>query len=413
MFKRENYLSLLRSSYDTKAIKILVGMRGSGKSTLISQIIDELKENYSVDEFHIFYINFEFLENQKIKTPKKLNSFIRKKISSKDLYYFFFDEISLLPQFETVFGDILDEFSNISIFITSSNTRCLKEDLNPILAHKYRAFYITPFSYCETCSFLKTEPKNKTMLLNYLKYGGLPGRLLLKKSSEVKKFLYSNLDSIYLRDIVMRLGIQDINDINCIMKYIIKYLGKDFYIPKIQEDLLENNEEIPENKLLTNIDSLRKSLMISGAPAYNVHTDSISYNTPRYYLNDLGLGFIFGLDVSNNMDAVLKNLVYIELKNRGYEVYTGINLDKKFDFVAVRYHKIMYLHIAYLLEDGNSINHEIEKLSNFDFNGKRYLITMNREDLSRKGIIHKYLIDFLEEIDLECEMDKQSWHTVE
>lgn len=412
MFKRENYLSLMRELYDTKMVKILVGIRGSGKSTLISQMIDELKD-FGNDDSHIFQINFEFLENYKIKSPEKLNSFIRKRVTSKEPYYFFFDEISLIPQFESVLYSILEDFNNISIFISASNSRCLKEDLNSVFKNICHIFFITPFTYAETCKFLNTDPKNKTMLLNYLKYGGLPGRLLFKKSSEVKRFLYSNLDSIYLRDIITRLGVNEMDDLNCVMRYMIKHLGEDFSLYNLADDLIENEEDITENRFITAHDALCKSLVISGARAYNVHTNKVSYTTPRYYLNDLGFGFLYGLDVANNMDAVLKNLVYIELKNRGYEVYTGINFDKKIDFVAIRYHKIMYLQVAYMLEDGNTINNEIEKLSNFDFNGKRYLITMNTNDLSRKGIIHKYLIDFLEEIDLESEDEMQAWHGVE
>lgn len=413
MFKRENYMSLLRKCYHSKTIKFLVGIRGAGKSTLISQIIEELKEDFSIDDFHIIHINFELVEHQKYKKPEKLEAFIRKKLVTKEFYYFFFEEISLVPQFELIFDSIMQEFSNLSTFVTCSNSRCLKDDLHSILVHQYKIFFITPFSYSETCKFLNTDSKNKKMLLNYLKYGGLPARLSCKKTSEVKRVLYSNLDSIYLKDIVMRLGTQDFDNMNTVIKYIVRYLGKDFYMHTLLDELKDDDDFIPEENLFTDIDSLCKALVVSGATAYNVHTDSVSYGIPRYYLNDLGYAFIYGLDLANNMDAIIKNLVYIELKNRGYEVYTGINSDKKFDFVAIRYHKIMYIQAVYFLEDGSSIDKEIAKLSNFDFNGKRYLITMNQNDLSRKGVIHKYLIDFLLETDLECEMDMQTWHTVE
>ena len=414
MLNREYYIAGFEPVYTSAIIKALVGMRGTGKTTIFNQIMEQLKANGDADEKHIIYINFEYLENEKLRDINKLETYLKKKIVDLKQYYVFLDEIQYVFQFESRLVALAEETINISIFISSSNSRILPEDLNSCILGKYKSLYVTPFSYFETCKFLHTDPKNRNMLLNYLKYGGFPARLQCKKSSEVKKYLYSLLDSIFLKDIVIRLGIKDIEDITYIIKYFIQYLGKELPFSKIQEELLQDNKEIPEYRLLTDIDCLSKALIIRPSYGYNVHTDQILKGTFRYYLGDLGLGFLYGIDIQNHMEAILKNLVWIELKKRGYEVYTGINEDKQFDFVAIRKKKIMYIQVVYRLEDGSSVSKEVDKLEGFDSPFPRYLLSLDKEDFSRKGVTHKNIIDFLlDTSDVETDEDSQTWIAIE
>lgn len=415
MLNRDFYTSIIKNYYGNSLIKVLVGMRGSGKTTIFFQLMEDLKNDDMADESHIIYINYEYLENEKLKYSDKLLSYIKKKIVDENRYYIFLDEIHNIPNFEQVLYDVFNKYINVELFVSCSNTRCLRKNLNSSLSYCYKIFYLTPFSYTETCNFLKTDPKNKNMLLNYLKYGGLPARLQCKKSSEVKKYLYTLLDSIYLKDIVIHLGVSDISNIITILKYVIKYIGTAFSLEQIKEDLIKNNEEITDEKLYTDFECLQNALIIEGANTYNVQTDTICYGVPRYYLSDLGIAFIYGLDIPNNMDALIKNMLWIELKRRGYDVYTGLNCGKHFDFVAIRNGKYMYFQAVYELFDGNTINKEIEKMGNFDFNGQRYLISLDRDNFSRKGVIHKNLIDFIleEDSDKPNKDELSTWVAVE
>lgn len=415
MLKRNYYHTKFELYSDIRTIKILNGIRGAGKSSIFMKIIDDLKEKRLADDLHIIYINFENFENDKLRNIEKLETYIRKKIIDKKTHHLFLDEVHCVPEIRAFIKFLHREFENLNIFICNSNSYLSYENQNSDFLPCLQRFYITPFSYTEACSFLNTDPKNNNMLLNYLKYGGFPARFQYKKSSEVKKYLYSILDSIFLRDIVMRLGVVDFNILFFILKILIKHLGKDFSILKLTEELAENDIKIPEDKLYTCLDCLCRALIVQPANGYNVVTENKTYGTFRYYLGDLGLAFLFGYDIQNNMDAILKNLVWLELKRRGYDIYTGINDECKFDFVAIRNEKTIYLQVVHRLEDGNTVNQEIAKLCGFDFNGQRYLLSLDRTNYSKKGVIHKNIIDFIleENSDIESLNEPFRWTSVE
>lgn len=416
MFNRDYFITRIKPQYDSMFIKILVGIRSSGKTTLISQIISDIKENDIADDNHIININLELIENEKYRHADYFYKFLSESILDDNQYFVFIDEINYMPKFEYMLKSLSDNYFNLSIFVTCSNSRALPEDLSSVLMNKYKLFYITPLSYSETCKALNTEPHNKNMLLNYLKYGGFPARLPLKKSSEVKRLFYTNLDLIYLKDIVMRVGITDIQELNWIIKALFNFIGKRISINDLNEYFKENNIDIPEHLLYTLLDSLCKALIICECNSYDVENEKILRGrTKQYYFNDLGFGFIFSHDILNNMTATLKNLVWIELKKRGYEVYNGLNGEKSFDFVAIRNQRVLYFQVVHKLEDGNSINKEIEKLQSSNPSHTRYLLSLDKENYSRKGVVHKNIIDFLLEDmnDIETENDYTSWIAVD
>ncbi|MBO5141863.1 MAG: ATP-binding protein [Clostridia bacterium] len=415
MLNRDYYISKFDSISDTNVIKVLVGLRGTGKSTIFSQIITNLKTNKLADDFHIININLDFIENEKFKDKISLEHFIDKKINDKKIYYLFIDEIQYITRFEDFLEIIINKYSNISIFISSSTSRLLKKDLRSIFSKKYKIIYVTPLTYIESCSLLNTIPNNKTMLLNYLKYGGLPERFSCKKSSEVKKVLYSTMDSIFLRDIVLRLGLNNIEDLYKILKFIIKYLGTDTSILSLKREIVDVEKLMPEHRFYDAIDSLLRSLIIQPADGYDISSDKSLNGTCRYYLSDLGIAFLYGFDINNNMDAIIKNWLWLELKRRGYSLYTGINNGTVIDFVAIKNKRTMYIQVVNELSDGNTINKEIEKFRNIDALNPRYLLSLDNADYSRKGVIHKNIINFLiKELDkIENDDTLPNWVCVE
>lgn len=415
MLNRDYYISKLEESYENKLIKILVGPRGAGKSTIFSQLMTNLKLNSLADDFHIIYINFDFIENEKFRDKEVLDAYIRKKIIDKKMYYIFLDEIHYVEQFESLLLALNCDLLNTNIFISSSTSRLLSEDLSSSMLNKYSSLFVTPFSYSEACSLLNSDPKNKNMLLNYLKYGSFPNRFECKKTSEVKKFLYSLLDSIYLRDVVIRLGITDIEDMIHVLKYIVKYLGKNVSLLKLLAEIVEQDKVMPEYRFYNALDCLCKALLIRGAKGYNVQIGKCLHDSYRYYLTDLGISFLYNFDFQNNLDSILKNWVWIELKRRNYQLYTGVNGEKFFDFVAIKNRRIMYIQVVSELQDGNSINMEIEKLEGFDDTNPRYLLSLDTSNYSRRGVIHKNIVNFiLEDLDkIETEDSLPNWICVE
>ncbi len=224
MLKREKYLEKIRDFYDSDLIKILVGIRRCGKSVILEQIMQELKER-NIDEEHIIYVNFEFIEFEDLTDYKELNKYIKEKMKDNQLYYLFFDEIQNVEKFEKVINS-LRASKKVSIFITGSNSRLLSEELSTVLSGRYVSFKINPLSYKEVLELLGEEKSTDEIFGNYIKWGSLPNRFEFKKEEAIKNYLYGVFDSIILRDVVERLKIRDTALFNLILQYIIDTIRK-------------------------------------------------------------------------------------------------------------------------------------------------------------------------------------------
>ena len=198
MLLREDYLSKIRGFYDSDLIKILVGIRRCGKSVILNQIIDELKEKRKIDEEHIIFINFEFIEFEDLLDYKKLNKYIKDKIQDNKIYYLFLDEIQNVDNFEKVVNSLRASIKNISIFLTGSNSKMLSDELSSVLSGRYVLFNINPLSYKEYVSLTNKDGKDLNTFWDYAKWGGLPNRCEFTNEIDIKNYLHSVYDSIIL-----------------------------------------------------------------------------------------------------------------------------------------------------------------------------------------------------------------------
>ena len=221
MVIRERYLKLIRPFYDQELIKVLIGIRRSGKSVILKQIIDELKEN-NVDDNHIIYINFEDYDYEEYTDPKKLNNYVKERIIDDKKYYLFFDEIQNVIKWEKVINS-LRATKNTSIFITGSNSDLLSSDLATHIAGRYVSFKITPFTFNEVCKLLNLSDNRdiEDAFNDYIKWGGMPQRFMQKDDISRKTYLNDIYDSIIIKDIVKRFNIKDIDLLNRIVTYIL------------------------------------------------------------------------------------------------------------------------------------------------------------------------------------------------
>ena len=193
MLKRENYLSRIRGFYDSDLIKILVGIRRCGKSVILNQIIDEIKEK-NVSDDHIIWINFEYIEYEHLKDYKELNRYIKEKIIDKDKYYLFLDEIQKVDKFEEVINSIRASVKNVSIFITGSNSKLLSQELSTVLSGRYVLFNIYPLSYKEFIQLTNKNSNSEESFWNFVKWGGLPNRCEFNSEINIKDYLHSVFD---------------------------------------------------------------------------------------------------------------------------------------------------------------------------------------------------------------------------
>ena len=395
MLNRNNYMEKIMRQIDSWKIKALVGIRGSGKTTLLNQVIKNIKLDKKADDFHIIYINLEHFEYEKIRDIEVLKDIIMKKITDDKPYYIFIEEIQYIFNFESLLNDFWWNHPNFSIFISCSTIRFTPTFLSPEFTEKYLIFPITPFTYSETCKILNTTIRDKNMLMNYLKYGGMPGRFRFKRSSEVKDFLHSALDSIYLHDIVAPISFPNLKTINLTLTHIMNQIGKPFLPFDTPSPDFLAKENITYEAYLNVIGILKYSFLLNSLHNYNVKIDKQTLVEERYYLGDLGLAFIRGFDLKDSLEAALKNLVYLELKQRGYELFTGINDKERIDFVAIHEDTFLYIHVVSHIEDGKSFNEEIKRFENFEAHGPKYILSLDQDNYVKSGVIRKNIMDFL------------------
>ena len=394
MLKREIYLSRIRGFYDSDLIKILVGIRRCGKSVILKQIMNELKEK-KVDENHIIYVNFELIEFEELQDYKKLNKYIKEKIKDDKKYYVFLDEIQKVIKFEEVVNSLRASIENISIFITGSNSKLLSNELSTVLSGRYVLFNIYPLSYKEFIELTGKDAKSIETFWDFVKWGGLPNRTQFKDEGNIKDYLHSVFDSIILRDVVERLGLKDTILFDLILQYIVDTTGRQFSAENVINFLKREGKSISTETLYTYLDALCKALMIKKIYRYDIHGKAILKTLNKYYMTDLGIAQIKNNNFEINKSFAIENVVYNELLERGYDVYIGKTKDGEIDFIATKTEEKIYIQVTYLLESEKVINREFGAFEEIKDNYPKYVLSLDNTDFSREGIIHKNIIEWL------------------
>jgi hypothetical protein len=394
MLKREMYLSRIRGFYDSDLIKILVGIRRCGKSVILKQIMNELKEK-KVDENHIIYVNFELIEFEELQDYKKLNKYIKEKIKDDKKYYVFLDEIQKVIKFEEVVNSLRVSIENISIFITGSNSKLLSNELSTVLSGRYVLFNIYPLSYKEFIELTGKDAKSIETFWDFVKWGGLPNRTQFKDEGNIKDYLHSVFDSIILRDVVERLGLKDTILFDLILQYIVDTTGRQFSAENVINFLKREGKSISTETLYTYLDALCKALMIKKIYRYDIHGKAILKTLNKYYMTDLGIAQIKNNNFEINKSFAIENVVYNELLERGYDVYIGKTKDGEIDFIATKTEEKIYIQVTYLLESEKVINREFGAFEEIKDNYPKYVLSLDNTDFSREGIIHKNIIEWL------------------
>lgn len=394
MLKREMYLSRIRGFYDSDLVKILVGIRRCGKSVILKQIMNELKEK-KIDEKHIIYVNFELIEFEELQDYKKLNAYIKEKIVDEDKYYVFLDEIQKVEKFEEVVNSLRASIDNISIFITGSNSKLLSNELSTVLSGRYVLFNIYPLSYKEFIELTDKDGKSEETFWDFVKWGGLPNRTQFTDEGNIKDYLHSVFDSIILRDVVERLGLKDTVLFDLLLQYIVDTTGRQFSAENVINFLKNEGKSVSTETLYMYLDALCKALMIKKIYRYDIHGKAILKTLNKYYMTDLGIAQIKNNNFEINKSFAIENVVYNELLERGYDVYIGKTKDGEVDFIATKTEEKMYFQVAYLLENNKVENREFGAFKEIEDNYPKYVLSLDKADFSKDGIIHKNIIAWL------------------
>ena len=393
--KRETYLEQIRPYYKSDIIKVITGVRRCGKSILLETIKEELVEK-GVNRDHIVYLNFEDLDYDYIVDASDLNKDIKGRIIDEDKYYIFLDEIQHIENFEKALASFRATL-NVSLFVTGSNSALLSGDLATLLTGRTVEFEILPFSFYEMKQYYELNNKKFTddLFFDYLKWGGFPLRFDYEDDSSVHKYLSNLYTGIVNRDIVGKAKSADKKTFMDISLYILANAGKEFSIDNIVEAYKKDNKDVSKRTIYNYLERMKKAYLIHGVGRYNIVGKSALSNKEKQYAIDMGFRTINTNTINYEDTFYLENVVYNELITRGYTVFAGKTYKGEIDFVAIKNGKKCFIQVSYLLAGEATIKREFGAYDKITDASPKYVMSLDKIDMSHDGIMHVNIIDFL------------------
>ena len=400
MLKRDEYIKKIVPFIDKDVIKVLTGIRRSGKSVMLKLLMEELK-NRGINENQFIYINFENLKYRKLKNYERLYDFILNKVDDKyKSYYIFLDEIQEVEEWERCVNSLrVDEDFNFDIYITGSNAKLLSGELSTYLAGRYIEFVVYPFSFKEFFEIMKEKNKEidlKEAFQDYVKFGGMPFLHNLDYNYEASmQYLQDLYASIILKDITQRNNIRDTDLLERIINYVIMNIGNTFSATSISKFFKSENRKVATETILNYIKACEEAFLIYRVARNDLLGKKILNVNEKYYIADHGIREAIMENNQKNINQVLENIVYFEMLRRGYNVKIGKVDNLEVDFVCKKNDETIYIQVSYLLASEDTKEREFSVLENIKDNYPKYVLSMDEFDMSRNGIKHVNLIEFL------------------
>ncbi len=397
MIKRKLYLDQIGRLIDKEPIKIITGVRRSGKTYLLKSISSELKDKGVADE-NILLISFESMKYNKIEDFKQLDECIvnlTQNINGK--IYFLFDEIQNVKNWEKSINSYRVDF-DCDIYITGSNSELLSGELATLISGRYFQINIYPFSFSEFIQYKKEIENIDVSNLNelfgeYVKFGGMPPIQQIDKQDK-----YSYLDDIYgtlqLKDIITRHNIRNSDMLSRILDYVIMNLGKNFSATNIAKYMKHDGRKISKDTILDYLLYSKNACFIHQVQREDIKGKKVLLHNEKYYLVDHGF-YQAKYGGIENIGSILENIVYIELLRRGYDIKIGFFNEKEIDFVCTKGNEKIYVQVTYKLSGDETIEREFSGLLKINDNFDKYVLSMDTLDFSTNGLKHRNIIDFL------------------
>ncbi len=394
--KRENYLRLIRPYYDVDLIKVLTGVRRAGKSILLETIRNELIEN-GVRRDHIISLNLEDMDFEFIQNASELNREIKSRIHDDKKYYIFLDEIQHVEGFERALSSFRASL-NTSLFVTGSNSTLLSGELATLLTGRTAEFEIFPFSFSEMKEYFELNGRefHDELIYDYIKWGGFPLRFDFADETSVRHYLSGLYESIISRDIIQGGSKIDKAVFKDIALYILANSGKEFSAENVAAFYRQNSEKNVSPRTIYNyLDKMKKAFLLHGVGRYNLGGRASLSNREKYYAVDTGFRIINTNTINYEDTFFLENIIFNELRMRGYSVFTGKTYKSEVDFIAIKDGKKCFIQVAYLLASQSTIEREFGAFSPISDASPKYVLSLDRIDMSHGGIAHINIVDFL------------------
>lgn len=398
MISREIYLQKLRQLKDQKLIKVVTGIRRSGKSTLLEAFRNELIIS-GVAKKDIIFLNFEERENLHLTQWTTLYDEINKNISEDNQHYVFLDEIQLVDEFEKLVNGLFAK-KNIDLYVTGSNAYLLSSELATLLTGRYIAINVQPYSFSEYALANINEKNTDRLFRQYINTSSFPEAVTLAQIDKtlVNDYLQSIYDTVVIKDIAQRYKLRNLHNLNRVISFVFDSVGSYISPTNIALFLNKNSKKtISHNTVSKYLDFLTNSYIIYPAPRYDIKGKELLTTNQKYYLVDLGLK---NITTTNKYDAdlgrKLENVVYFELLRRGGKIYIGKNNDKEIDFVVQKpNNEREYYQVAFTLNDEKTFEREVSAFRNIHDNYPKYLLTLDFDNTSIDGIQKINVIDWL------------------
>lgn len=396
MIIREAYLRQIVPLIDKNLIKVLTGVRRSGKTVLLSQIQDYLLKNGRTKS-QIINISLESKKNKKFKDGDVLYEYLIsacEKLNAKA--YIFLDEIQIVSGWEEVVSSLLVDV-DCDVYITGSNSKLLSGELATLIAGRYIQIHVYPFTLSEAKQMLIQTGKftsDEELFQNYLKYGGLPMRFSLEEIS-LETYLSDTYDAIVVKDIIQRNNIKDTNLLNMILAFLMDNIANPFSARSIVAALKQEGISTTVETVIAYIDYIKKAMVVYSAQRYDIKGKKLLTTNEKYYTVDLGLRNCVKASGEIDYNKLYENIVFLELLCRGYDVKVGKTDFYEIDFVAYKGSDILYVQVCYLLASPETVEREFGNLERIKDNYPKYVISGDLPDFSRNGIKHYNIIKFL------------------
>lgn len=398
MIKRESYMARIRPFIDGDLIKVLTGIRRSGKSVMLELIKDELRAR-GVTEEQLVAFNFEDMRNAQLCTAEALHDeLVRRAASIKGKIYFFFDEIQEVERWERCVNSLRVEM-DCDIYITGSNAKLLSGELATYLAGRYVEFIIYPFSFSEFLALyhsVEPDADTRTCFNRYLTFGGMPYLANLRFDEiACRQYLRDLFNSVELKDIVKRNNVRDVDMLERIIAYVTANIGTTFSSTAISKYLKNEGRRVSPETVLNYLKACSDAFLFYQVRRQDLQGKKILTVNEKYYVADHGIREAVVGGNMRDINLVLENIVFMEALRRGYSVTVGKVGEREIDFVCERHGEKCYIQVTYLLAAEETVQREFGVYEHVQDNFPKYVVSLDEFDMSRNGVRHYNIRDFL------------------
>lgn len=394
MILRPDYIEAVKPFMDAPLVKILTGVRRCGKSTIFEMIHQELIER-GIPEDHIIMKKYTEMDIPDTITAKQMYDELVSRVEDDKRYYFLLDEIQEIKGWEKAVNSLL-EGMNADIYVTGSNSKLMSSEISTYLTGRYISIPVFTLSFREYLEFKKESTQSYDKLLEeYIKFGGFP---IIALGEYEQQSAYQIVDGIYhtvvSRDIVKRHRINKQDLFDRVVKYVIENMGKTFSASSISNFLKSENRKVSIESIYNYLRWLEQAFIIFPCERYDMQGKSVLKTQEKYYLADVSFRYaLFGYN-RKMLDGVMENIVYLELRRRGYDVYVGKNNTKEIDFIAIHKDEKIYVQVCVQIPENS--NREVGNLMEIRDHYPKYVVTLNEMDVGiENGIRIVHLRDFL------------------